>query len=59
MRRALERFAMRLRGIDIEEMEREWHRMDEAKERREAERAQNETDARRRYVEARMHRGSR
>ncbi len=57
--RAIERLVLRLRGFDPNELEGEWKRMDEAKAKRDAERANQEVEARRRYVETRMRRGYR
>jgi hypothetical protein len=56
MKRAVERLVLKLRGIDLNEMEREWREMDEAKRRREAERERAEAAARRRYVDMRIQR---
>ncbi len=56
MKRAVERLVLKLRGIDLNEMEREWREMDEAKRRREAERKRAEAAARRRYVDMRIQR---
>ncbi|MDP9475234.1 MAG: hypothetical protein M3R38_05990 [Actinomycetota bacterium] len=55
--RGIERIVLRLRGLDPEVLEGEWKRMDEAKAKREAERENQDAEARRRYVDMRMRRG--
>lgn len=38
VRRTVEKWALRVRGVDLEEMEEEWRQLDEAKAKRERER---------------------
>ncbi len=57
MRRPLKYLALRLQGVDPDELERELREMDEAKAKRQAEREEVEREARRRYVDMRMRRG--
>ncbi len=55
--RPLKYLALRLQGVDPDELERELREMDEAKARRDADRRRLEGEARRRYVDMRMRRG--
>lgn len=51
MRRALEKLVLKVRGVDLEELEEEWKALDEAKAKREAERERARQEAVRREYE--------
>ncbi len=57
MIRSIERIALKLRGLDLDELEREWREMDEAREKRQRETEAVKNKARREYAKIRMNRG--